>query len=97
MFEISPTGQKRRFHYRRIKKPITNETGTVQTDSESEEEREIQTENGSERESESERESDERIEDDRMDEDSYSEYEQDVDENETMVREIVRELEIEYM
>eukprot|EP00105_Crassostrea_gigas_P030605 XP_011452989.1 PREDICTED: uncharacterized protein LOC105346190 [Crassostrea gigas] len=37
---ISPTGQKRRFHYRRIKKPITNETGTVQIDSESEEERE---------------------------------------------------------
>lgn len=32
-----------------------------------------------------------------MDEDSYSEYEQDVDENETMVREIVRELEVEYM
>lgn len=32
-----------------------------------------------------------------MDEDSDSEYEQDVDENETMVREIVRELEIEYM
>lgn len=92
---ISPTGQKRRFHYRRIKKPITNETGTVQIDSESEEEREIQTENESERESE--RESDERIEDDRMDEDSDSECEQDVDENETMVREIVRELEIEYM
>lgn len=32
-----------------------------------------------------------------MDEDSDSECEQDVDENETMVREIVRELGIEYM
>lgn len=32
-----------------------------------------------------------------MDEDSDSECEQDVDESETMVREIVRELEIEYM
>lgn len=43
------------------------------------------------------RESDERIEDERVDEDSDSESQQDVDENERKVREIVRELEIEYI
>lgn len=60
---------KKKFHYRRIKKPITNETGTVQI--ESEEEREWERKWNRERKW--------WIEDERVDEDSDSECEQDVD------------------
>lgn len=67
---------KKRFHYRRINKPITKQNQSWNRDCSDwqwRRERYSERENESGRESETERESDERIEDERVDEDSDSE------------------------